>query len=147
MTPAAQRYLAMNKEQQKYVHIFLCEKSLEFWESFIDKRHPMNYQESACGTMQAVDVQLPREALASVKAGRDLAHVKDAYVEPLVAHQDGDLVLPDNAYYAYFAIYHAFALQVIGKEIDGGLIVRQALSCLDENSVNSILQQAVASVA
>ena len=70
MNLAAERYFAMSKEQQKCVHIFLCEKALAVWESFIRAHDPLTYRETLCGTTVTVDAQLPRDALASVKAGR-----------------------------------------------------------------------------
>jgi hypothetical protein len=68
------------------------------------------------------------------------------YGEPVLALNEEDLVFPQKTYFAYFAIYHAFALYIISNDLDGLLIVKEALSSFDENGVDSILEEAVASV-
>jgi hypothetical protein len=88
------------------------------------------YQETITGTVQELDVDLRSEAMAYSRAGKDQAQVQSCYSEPIVALQDDDLVLTEQALYAYCAIYNLFRTYVIGVPLDAWLIVNQALSSL-----------------
>jgi hypothetical protein len=139
-------FMAMSAEQQRAVHLKLCEHALQVWEEYFPPGSTLTYRESVVGISQELETGLPREALASIREGRDLADIKSAYCEPIVALQDDDLKLPDPALYAYYAIYNAFRLHALGKVVDPWLIVKQALSMVEDRNVTSVLQQALDSV-
>ena len=130
MHPAAEKFFAMSKEQQRAVHLRLCEQALGVWQRHYSPGTRPTYQETITGTVQELDVDLPSEALACSRAGKDQAQVQSRYSEPITALQDDDLVLPEQALYAYYAIYNLFRAHVIGVPLDPWLIVNQALSAL-----------------
>ena len=133
----------MSAEQQRLVHLFLCEHALEVWEQHYPPGTRSSYQETVTGTIQELDVGLPREALGSIKKGKDIANIASRYSEPKVALQDDDVKFPEDAEFAYYAIYNAFQLHVVGEKIDTWLIVNQALSTVEPSQVLVALQNAV----
>jgi len=138
MHKAASRYLEMNRLEQKNIQVLLCRRALEIWER--DNPNNCQYRESVVGTIQELETSLPRLALESVIAGRDLYSVKERYREPICALQDEDLILPEPSLSAYYAIYNLFKSCVLGAEIDNWLVVNQALSSLGEKDAVSNLE-------
>lgn len=144
MHPAAEIYFGMSVEQKRMVHIRLCEAALAVWENSLSGQ--VTYIETVTGSLQTLDWQLPREALASIRAGNDLALIQSRYHEPIVALHDEDLVLPDKAEFAFYAIYNAFRLHVMGDQFDSWLIVNQALATVEPEARESLFLEAVNSV-
>jgi hypothetical protein len=75
-----------------------------------------------------MEVSLPHEALQSARAGQDLALIAFRYQEPIAALQDDDLSFPGPVVFAYYAVYNCFRVHACGEDLDGWLIVNQALS-------------------
>jgi hypothetical protein len=138
MHPFAERFFALLPEQKRTAHLWLAEVALERWDRFLATGPALGYVESVAGTCQLVERRLPRDALLSARAGRDLNGVAGRYLEPICALQDGDLRLPDDEGYAYYAIYNAFQRYALGREVDDWLIVNQALSSLGPGSSETL---------
>lgn len=144
MYPAAEIYFGMSAEQKRSVHIRLCEAALAVWENSLSGQ--VSYIETVAGSLQTLDLQLPREALTSIRAGNDLALIQSRSLEPIVALQDEDLILPDKAEFAFYAIYNAFRLHVLREQFDSWLIVNQALAAVEPEVREGLLLEAVNSV-
>jgi hypothetical protein len=147
MHATIEAFMAMSAEQKRSVHLQLCGHALKVWEKHFPPGSGLAYRESVVGTLQFLETGLPREALESIREGRDLAYIEDAYGEPIAALYDDDLKLPEPAMYAYYAIYNAFQLHVLGKAVDPLLIVKQALSAVEDHEMTSVFQQALDSVS
>lgn len=146
MEAAAEAFFAMSAGQRREVHLRLCEHALRVWEQHFPAGRQLQYRESVAGTVQELDVGLPRETLVSIRAGRDLADIEARYGEPIAALQDRDLELWDEAEFAFYAIYNAFQLHVLGKSIEDWLIVSQVLSSIGDRNPIRVLQKAIADV-
>lgn len=133
----------MTKERQRSVHLRLLDKALLVWERQFPAGSVCRYRESVAGTVQLLDVRLPREAFKAIQDGRDLANIETRYLEPITGLQDGDLKLPDNALFAYYAVYNAFRLHVAGETLDPWIIVKQSLSALGNDDAEAALQAAL----
>jgi hypothetical protein len=127
-----QEFSMLSSVKQFWVHLQLCRQALAVWQEFVSQRPISHYVESVCGTMQFVDLRLPANAIECVVVRNDIKQVERRYGEPMTAMQDDDLTFPDNALYAYYAIYNCFRLYATGKPTDPWLIVNQALSCTGE---------------
>jgi hypothetical protein len=128
MTSPAERFLSLSGRQLRAAHMALAEHALERWRAYASARGPMRYRETVAGTVQAVDADLPADAMRSARAGRDEARVGERYREPIAALQDKDWELPEPVGFAYYAIYNAFGKYAAGRPVDDWLIVNQALS-------------------
>jgi sulfur relay (sulfurtransferase) DsrF/TusC family protein len=104
------------------------------------------YQESVAGSTQTLDCLLPREALAAVRAGTDAASIGQRYLEPIAALQDDDLVLPEAAQFAYYAIYNVFQRYVRERKMDEWTIVNQALASAGTPDPGSVLSDVLREV-
>ena len=135
MTPA-EAFAALAPHRQWRVHLALCGDALEVWTKYAQTHAPLRYADSVVGMQHEVDVSLPAAALDSAGAGEDLAHVARRYEEPIAALQDGDLTLPREIQFAYYAIYHCFLKHAAGEPIDPWLIVNQALSSNNNNEAS-----------
>jgi hypothetical protein len=143
----AQEFFKLNPKQRKLVHINLCELALVEWNEFTLSKKEIKYTETVCGTDQVVEFSLPYNAVESVKKRKDIAKVKKSYLEPIVAMQDGDLQLPSDIEYAYYAIYNLFEKYIVHSKIDDWLIVNQALASLEKShDIVAILENAIAKV-
>ncbi len=137
MNPVVKKYFELPKDQQKRIQIFLCEKALSVWEKEITTNR--SYTESVTGTIQQLDHHLPREAFDSVICEADHYSVRERYQEPICALQDEDLVLPEPALSAYYAIYNLFVSSFINRSMDTWVIVNQALASLGpENAIDNL---------
>jgi len=143
MHPAAATFLAMSSEQQRAVHLRLLDHAMAVWEQHFSAVANPTYIESVAGTTQELDVRLPSEALAAIRERRDQANIAARYRKPIVSLQDSDLVLPELAEFAYYAVYNAFCLHVAGRKIDPWTIVNQVLSAVGEEQAISVLDAAV----
>ena len=141
MHPAAKRYLEMDFAAQKRVQILLCQQALQVWEQFVPTN--LTYRESVVGTEQELDASLPRAALTAVVSGQDAKAIKARYLEPIVALEDEDIVLPKRAEFAYYAIYNLFSAQVLQQPLDPWLVPNQALAAMGDEAAASALQRAV----
>jgi hypothetical protein len=128
MATLGQQFLALSPNQRRAVHLLLGKVALANWNAYVRSRGRISYIETVCGTRQAVDATLPRDALESARQGRDIANVKKRYGEPIVAMQDDDLVFDDFAEFAYYSLYNLFRKYAALEDIDDWLIVNQALS-------------------
>ena len=128
MHKAAELFLALDGAKKRAACIQLCERALRIWESNFPDGCRVAYQESVAGSTQILDCGLPREALAAVRSGTDAAGIGQRYLEPIAALQDDDLVLPEAAHFAYYAVYNAFELYVWERKIDEWTIMNQALA-------------------
>ncbi|MCK5543490.1 MAG: hypothetical protein KAI40_12440 [Desulfobacterales bacterium] len=147
MHPIAERYFSLNKEKQKQVHIWLCCLAYEKWLAYVTERKLVNYQESVCGTIQIIDYSLPKEAITTVKNGKDDNDIASRYQEPIAAIQDEDLKFSDDMELAYYAIYNLFNFHIKKSLDDSWLIVNQALAGLGEEDAMVNLKTAINSVA
>ena len=143
MHPTAATFLAMSSEQQRAVHLRLLDHALAIWRQYFSAVAKPTYIESVAGTTQELDVRLPSEALAAIHEQRDQANIAARYREPIVSLRDSDLVLPESAEFAYYAVYNAFCLYVVGRKIDPWTIVNQVLSAVGEEQAISVLDAAV----
>jgi hypothetical protein len=135
----------LTREQQRQVHLRLCEEALGVWVAFAAEHAPIRYTDSVVGMRHEVDVLLPRDAIRSAHAGVDLGDVQGRYLEPIVAMQDDDLSFPDPVMFAYYAVYNCFRRHACAEAIDPWLIVNQALASVnDEGSWPRRLMAAVA---
>ena len=123
-----QQFTELGSESRKRVHIELCSHALSKWNDYISLHGEIRYVETVCGTEQIVDSSLPSDALQSVIEGRDIANVRQRYLEPVTALQDNDLELPDSVKFAYYSIYNLFNKYMKNEAIDDWLIVNQALA-------------------
>lgn len=128
MSSLAALFFSLSPVQRRSVHLQLGRQALRNWEVYARTQGEMRYVESVAGTPQVVDSQLPRDALASVQAGQDLAGVAERYLEPIAALQDDDLIFPDSTEFAYYALYNLYQKYVQQQEIKDWLIVNQALA-------------------
>jgi hypothetical protein len=144
MHPAAQQYSSMSSEQQKAVQLRLCERALEIWEQMMPE--PVVYKNKLEGKLHFLEVGLLREAILSVKLGKDHYKIQERFIKPMSDLQDGSIVIPENAKSAYFAIRNLFAAHILLDNTDPWLVLNQALAALDESDVTTILEWAVASV-
>jgi hypothetical protein len=142
MHPAAHQYSSMSSEQQKAVQLRLCERALEIWERAMPK--PIVYKDKSEGKLHFLEVGLLREAILSVKLGKDNYQIQKRFIKPMLSLQDGSIALPDNAKSAYFAIRNLFAAHILLDITDPWLVPNQALAALDESEVTAILEWAVA---
>ena len=143
MHPSAATFLAMPIEQQRAVHLRLLDHALRVWERHCSTTVNFTYRETVAGTIQELDVWLPSEALAAVREQRDQANIAVRYREPVASLQDADLGLPEAAEFAYFAIYNAFLLHVVGRKIDPWLVVNQVLSAVGQEQAIPVLDATV----
>jgi hypothetical protein len=143
MHSTAATFLSMPVEQQRAVHLRLLDHALRVWEQHCAATLNFTYRETAAGTVQELDILLPSEALAAVREQCDRANIAARYLEPVVSLQDADLKLPEAAELAYFAIYNAFLLHVVGRKIDPWLVVNQVLSAIGQEQAVPVLDAAV----
>lgn len=144
MHPLAAAYFDLSEATQKQVHLYLLSKVLPVWQSFVAEHPSLTYLESVAGTQQTVDGQLPEDAVKAIEFGWDHAQVAERYLEPLAALQDGDLSLPEPIEFAYYAMFNAFRLHVLGEPLDHWLVVNQSLSVFGEEQSLAALAQALA---
>ncbi|WP_157616950.1 hypothetical protein [Rhodanobacter sp. Soil772] len=133
----------MSSEQQRTVHLRLLDHAMVVWEQYFSSGANPTYVESVAGTIQALDVRLPSEALAAIRERHDQANIAARYREPIVSLQDSDLVLPESAEFAYYAVYNAFCLHVVGRKVDPWTIVNQVLSAVGVEQAIPVLDAAV----
>ena len=143
MHPSAATFLAMSSEQQRAVHLRLLDHAMAVWEQHFSAGANPSYIESIAGTTQELDARLPSEALAAIHEQRDHANIAARYREPIISLQDSDLVLPEPAEFAYYAIYNAFCLHVVGRKVDPWTIVNQVLSAVGQEQAIPVLDSAV----
>jgi hypothetical protein len=143
MKPLARRYLELTPEQQRRVHLRLCERALEAWESHVAREGETVYIDSVVGMRHVVDAALPRLALAAAREGEDRGGIAHRYLEPITALQDDDLEFPGQVEMAYYALYNLFEKYALGAEVDGWLIANQALASLDEAQWETAFADAV----
>lgn len=139
MHEAAEQFLALDGDKKRAACIQLCERALKVWEANFPDSCRVAYQESVAGSTQILDCGLPREALAAVRAGTDSANIGQRYLEPLAALKDDDLVLPEAAQFAFYAIYNAFECYVRQRKTDEWTIVNQALASTDTHEPGAVL--------
>jgi hypothetical protein len=144
----ADSFHQLTPDRQRRVHLRLCEHALETWRRHAVTHGPIRYADSVAGMRHEVDLELPADAFRSALRGADLARVARRYLEPIAAMQDEDLTFPDPVRFAYYAIYNCFEKYVAGREIDGWVIVNQALSSQEDSSEwAQLLSEAVAAVS
>lgn len=139
-----EQFLALNAEQRRSVHFALCEHAVEKWNLYAKTQKKIEYIETVTSTRQKVDKLLPFDAFSSTMQGLDSSNVAERYLEPIVALQDADLILPENITFAYYAIYHLFKKYVKKELIDDWLIVNQALATEEDSEVwKTLLNDAI----
>lgn len=135
MNPIAEKFFSLNEDGKKRAHLFMAELALKSWESSLAQgKVPMSYRETVTGTTQAIDPDLPKRALDSLKSETNSLEVAKDYLEPICALQDDDWIFNDDAQMAYYAIYNTYRKYIEGEEIDDWVIVNQALSSLGEGA-------------
>jgi hypothetical protein len=147
MHPVASKYFRLSEDKQMLVQIELCDRANEAWGNYTKERGPVSYRESVTGTMQAVDVTLPSDAIEAVKNRTDAKSVSRRYLEPVAAMQDQDLSWSDEMDLAYYAIYNLYRFHIAGTLSDSWIIVNQALSALGKEEAVDNLEQAIEGVA
>jgi len=137
-------FLKLSANEKKRIHVMLCERSLNKWNDYVSKHKDIYYTESVCGTKQQLNMNLPREAIKSVKMGVNILSIEQKYTEPIAAMQDEDLKFPEAIMFAYYSTYNLFRKYLCSADVDDWLIVNQALSSEDNRkSAEEILSQAV----
>jgi hypothetical protein len=61
----AQAYLQLAPEQQRRVHLRLCERALEVWRAYAASEGEIRYVDSVVGMRHTVEAGLPALALAA----------------------------------------------------------------------------------
>lgn len=128
MPSLREEFMALAPGGRRLVHLSLCEHTLAKWTAYTRSRGEITYTETVCGTNQAVDPALPKDAFECAKQYRDVANVHERYREPIVALQDGDLAFPDAIEFAYYSVYNLFRKYTGIEDVDDWLIVNQALA-------------------
>jgi hypothetical protein len=147
MSPLAAQFYSLAPDARRLVVIHLLGQALSVWEQYYSPGTRPKYQESVTGSTQEVDTDLPREALAAVRAGADTKGVRERYREPIVALQDEDIEMPEQAEFAYYAIYNAYRRYIQRDPIEEKLLLSQALSSLPPEQFESIFREALQRVA
>jgi hypothetical protein len=146
MDPAAESFFLLPPDAKRRVHMHVCRSALEVWESYVRQMSNLSYEESVCGTRQMVDVFLPLEAIEAVTSGTPSPDLGERYLEPIVALGDGDLELPSQVEFAFYAIYNLFRKYAEHRaDVDDWLIVNQALSAHPEERWKDLLDSGLAS--
>ena len=128
MSSLREEFMALVPGKRRVVHLALCEHALAEWTAYTRSRGEITYSETVCGTSQAVDAAVPKDAFESAEQRRDVANVHERYREPIVALQDGDLAFPGAIEFAYYSVYNLFRKYTSIEDVDDWLIVIQALS-------------------
>lgn len=139
MHEAAELFLSLDDAKKRAACIQLCEIALQVWESNLPDGSHVTYRESVAGSTQVLDRGLPREALTAVRLGTDAANISQRYLEPLAALRDDDIVFPEAAQFAYYAIHTAFERYVRERKIDEWTIANQALASVDTPDPGAVL--------
>jgi len=125
------RLAALGPERRIDALVVACEPALVAWTTYVLRARPA-YVDSVVGLRHVVDPDLPARALDEVRARHDEPDVRAtvlAWVEPVVALQDQDLVLPERYEYAFYAIYNLHRLVFEpNPEITPALVLSQAIS-------------------
>jgi hypothetical protein len=147
MKQTAANFFSLPDAKRRSALLRLCAESLTVWESHYPPEASISYQETVTGSIQVLDVGLPREALQAAQSGVGDPEIHERYKEPIVALKDNDLEFPEVAEFAYYAIYNAYRLYVIGAKIEEKLILNQALSALPEEEMHQIFIASIAHAA
>ena len=121
----------------------LLDEALSVWEQHYSPGTRLTYKESVTGSLQELDVALPREAKEAIYSRSEAREIQERYREPIAALQDGDLDFPGPAAFAYYAIYNAYRRYVENSPIEESLIANQAMSALPEEQVENAFKAAV----
>ena len=132
MRPLAQRYAELTPDEQWRVQLRLCERALEVWSAHVASAGATVYHDSVVGLRHTVDAEVPHLALAAARERADRFALDYRYQEPIVAMQDDDLEFPGAVEMAYYALYNLYRKYAAGDEVDGWLVVNQALASLEE---------------
>jgi len=149
MSPLAASFFALSAQGRRDVHFRLVALALQEWESFCQKAGSIHYRDSVVGMKHDLDLKLPRDAIASLHSNQHIAHIRQRYLEPIVAMQDDDLesVIPSSMQFAYYGIYNLFnKYSDPSANIEDWLIVNQCLSALPQPEWDSTLGRAIAEV-
>ena len=141
--PSIEAFAVLDAPRRREALIRLAEDvALRVWTAFVGAEGSVSYQDSVVGMSHTLDVELPAQALGSLKRrAADADRVAAAYAEPIVALQDLDLELPAHAEYAYYSIYNLFRKYCRHEDIEESLILNQILSSLsDEVQIAGALQ-------
>jgi hypothetical protein len=147
MSPIAAQFYSLDPNARRAVVVRLLEEALRVWGQHYSPGTRPTYQESVTGSIQELDVDLPKEALEAIRAGVDTKAIAERYREPIVALQDEDLELPEAAEFAYYAIYNGYRRYIERHAVEEKLLLNQALSCLPSEQMESVFREAVQRVA
>lgn len=132
-------------DRRRRVHDFVVRRAVENWTRQVEKLGRMTYVEAVVGTRQEVDPSMPADALAAVRTGEGVSAVRDRFLEPLTALQDGDLELSETAQFALYAVHNYFERYANASEVDDWLIVNQAMASEDDDAgALDLLERALA---
>jgi hypothetical protein len=126
------RFHALSPDARLSALVVACEPALVAWLTYALRARPA-YTDSVVGLHHVVDVELPTRALDDVRRlhdAPDAAATQKAYVEPIVALQDGDWELPGQRLeHAYYAIYNLHRLAFEPQDtVTAALVLNQAIS-------------------
>ncbi len=128
-----ERLLALDEESRVDALVVACERALVAWMMYAVQKKP-RYVDGVVGLTHVVDVDLPTRALDEVRDRHDLPVVAPtilAWVEPIVALQDGDFQLPKRVEYAFYAIYNLHRLVFEPSDaLTPFLVLSQAISAV-----------------
>jgi hypothetical protein len=127
--------------KRREVLLTLCDNSLIVWEQFATKLETTQYKETVCGSVQQIDIQLPRDALKAITHGGNTENISKRYLEPIAAMHHADLEFPDQVEFAYYSIFNAFKFCSLRKSIDEKLILNQALSSFPPNELDTAIER------
>ncbi|MBL8513552.1 MAG: hypothetical protein JNJ55_06140 [Betaproteobacteria bacterium] len=144
MEKLGSKFQSMESELKRNVLLELCGAALSVWEQGFKGASNPSYQESVTGSVQLVEIDLPRHALREIVDLKSNCGVCERYREPIVALQDMDWELPDHLELAYYAIYNAHRRYRLNEAIDERLILQQALSSLPVEKCEATFQAAMA---
>lgn len=143
MKHLADQFFSLGSEQKRLAILLLAKRALHSWRNHFPEGAHLQYQESITGSTQIVELNLPEDAIKEVESSTFDAGVAERFKEPIVALQDMDLELPEQAELAYYGIYNAHRLFKQQANIEEKLVLNQLLSALPDDLMEKSFREAI----
>lgn len=153
---------SLSRDKKFRLAIELSKKALPIWDNFA-KKGELSYRDSVVGLEHTVDKNFLKDAIeaAEQKLNQDksLAGMEDKaiiinkqFIEPIVALQDSDWDLPDEALKTFYAVYNlieainekeetVFSDSTIFVSINQSVDALDSTRTLSTNEINNILNK------
>ena len=107
------------EDKRTQLAITLAKLTLPVWNNFADK-HKLSYRDSIVGLKHPVDRNLLENSINEIetscfKTTNRLLELYNSFIDPIVALQDDDWVLPNPVQKTFYSVYNLLE-SVIGKE-------------------------------